>query len=243
MRSNIKQVSLATSMFFSLLSASFASATPFYDFSTHVLSIPVVSVPGSGNYKVTLLRQTSRQFILQSILSVNDTDIAVESSPAIYSTLSGMLTIPVVNVTLDDGKVSPYSVQFQLEQNSDPFLFNLISAELQTTIIDTTVGEGEEAIVGKTLEVHYAGWIYDEDAPEKKGMKFDSSHDRNDSFSFLLGSGRVIRGWDRGMNGMKVGGKRTLIIPPSLAYGENGAGNVIPPNATLIFDVELIALQ
>lgn len=109
--------------------------------------------------------------------------------------------------------------------------------------IDTKVGAGEEAIVGKTVNVHYTGWLYDENAPEKKGKKFDSSHDRNDHFSFLLGSGRVIKGWDKGVIGMKIGGQRTLIIPSSMAYGERGAGNVIPPNATLIFDVELIGFK
>lgn len=109
--------------------------------------------------------------------------------------------------------------------------------------IDTKVGTGDEAIVGKTVKVHYTGWLYDENAPDKKGKKFDSSYDRDAHFSFLLGSGRVIKGWDQGVNGMKVGGQRTLIIPSTLAYGARGAGNVIPPHAALIFDVELVGLQ
>ena len=109
--------------------------------------------------------------------------------------------------------------------------------------IDTTVGTGAEAIVGKTVNVHYTGWMYDEDAPDNKGRKFDSSRDRDNHFSFMLGSGRVIKGWDQGVLGMKVGGHRTLIIPPSMGYGAQGAGNIIPPNATLIFDVELLGLQ
>lgn len=109
--------------------------------------------------------------------------------------------------------------------------------------IDVKVGTGEEAVVGKTVSVHYTGWLYDASAADKKGRKFDSSHDRNDPFSFWLGSGRVIKGWDQGVLGMKVGGQRTLIIPPNMAYGAQGAGNVIPPNAALIFDVELIGLQ
>jgi FKBP-type peptidyl-prolyl cis-trans isomerase FkpA len=108
---------------------------------------------------------------------------------------------------------------------------------------DTKIGSGEEAAVGKMVEVHYTGWLYDPSAPDKKGKKFDSSRDRGVPFSFLLGSGRVIKGWDRGVTGMKVGGQRTLIIPPDLAYGAQGAGNVIPPNATLIFDVELVGLR
>ncbi|MCH9664847.1 MAG: FKBP-type peptidyl-prolyl cis-trans isomerase [Gammaproteobacteria bacterium] len=109
--------------------------------------------------------------------------------------------------------------------------------------IDTTVGTGAEAVVGKTVNVHYTGWMYDESAPENKGRKFDSSRDRDNHFSFMLGSGRVIKGWDQGVLGMKVGGHRTLIIPPSMGYGAQGAGNIIPPNATLIFDVELIGFQ
>ena len=109
--------------------------------------------------------------------------------------------------------------------------------------IDTIVGKGEEAEIGKTVNVHYTGWLYDENAPDKKGKKFDSSYDRKEHFSFMLGAGRVIKGWDQGVQGMKVGGQRTLIIPPSMAYGSRGAGNVIPPDATLIFDVELIGLK
>lgn len=108
---------------------------------------------------------------------------------------------------------------------------------------DVKVGTGEEATVGKMVEVQYTGWLYDPAAPDQKGKKFDSSRDRGTPFSFLLGSGRVIKGWDRGVAGMRVGGQRTLIIPPVMAYGAHGAGNVIPPNATLIFDVELVGLR
>ena len=109
--------------------------------------------------------------------------------------------------------------------------------------IDVKQGNGSEAIAGKPVVVHYTGWLYDESKPDKKGAKFDSSRDRGTPFSFPLGAGRVIRGWDEGVAGMKVGGQRTLIIPPSLGYGERGAGGVIPPNATLIFDVELIEVK
>lgn len=108
---------------------------------------------------------------------------------------------------------------------------------------DTKVGTGEEAAVGKAVEVHYTGWLYDPNAADNKGAKFDSSRDRGTPFSFLLGAGRVIKGWDKGVAGMKVGGQRTLIIPPEMAYGARGAGNVIPPNSALIFDVELIGLK
>ncbi len=105
--------------------------------------------------------------------------------------------------------------------------------------IDHLVGEGAEAVTGQMVAVHYTGWLLDPAAPEQKGSKFDSSLDRGELFSFLLGAGRVIQGWDHGVAGMKVGGKRTLIIPSSMGYGEYGAGGVIPPNADLIFEVEL----
>jgi FKBP-type peptidyl-prolyl cis-trans isomerase len=113
----------------------------------------------------------------------------------------------------------------------------------QLQINDTTVGTGAEAIKGKTVVVHYTGWLYDASAPDKKGKKFDSSLDRGSPFTFPLGAGRVIRGWDEGVAGMHVGGKRTLIIPPAMAYGSRGAGGVIPPDATLLFDVELLAVR
>ncbi|MDE2260561.1 MAG: FKBP-type peptidyl-prolyl cis-trans isomerase [Betaproteobacteria bacterium] len=108
------------------------------------------------------------------------------------------------------------------------------------TIIDNRIGNGAIAKNGNTVVVHYTGWLYDPTAPESKGQKFDSSVDRGEPFSFMLGAGRVIRGWDEGVAGMKVGSKRTLVIPPELGYGNRGAGRVIPPNATLIFDVELL---
>lgn len=104
---------------------------------------------------------------------------------------------------------------------------------------DTLVGEGEEATSGQNVVVHYTGWLYNNG---QQGAKFDSSKDRRDPFVFELGAGMVIRGWDEGVAGMKVGGARTLIIPASLGYGARGAGGVIPPNATLKFDVELLAL-
>ena len=103
-------------------------------------------------------------------------------------------------------------------------------------IEDQIVGDGDEAIVGQTVEVHYTGWLTD-------GTKFDSSHDREQTFSFKLGGGQVIAGWDQGVAGMKIGGSRKLTIPPDLGYGERGAGGVIPPNATLVFKVELIGLS
>jgi peptidylprolyl isomerase len=110
-------------------------------------------------------------------------------------------------------------------------------------LIDTSVGSGKAAEAGMPVSVHYTGWLYDAKQPGGKGAKFDSSVDRNQPFVFPLGGKRVIRGWDEGVAGMKVGGKRTLIIPPQFGYGERGAGGVIPPNATLIFEVQLIAVN
>jgi FKBP-type peptidyl-prolyl cis-trans isomerase FkpA len=109
---------------------------------------------------------------------------------------------------------------------------------------DTRVGTGNEAIAGRNVSVHYTGWLYDEGKPDHKGKKFDSSRDHgNEPFTFRLGAGQVIRGWDDGVAGMKVGGARTLTIPPDLGYGARGAGGVIPPNATLVFDVELLDVR
>jgi len=107
-------------------------------------------------------------------------------------------------------------------------------------IVDTKVGTGASPRPNQTAVVHYTGWLSENGA---KGRKFDSSVDRNEPFEFPVGAGRVIKGWDEGVASMKVGGKRTLIVPASLGYGARGAGGVIPPNATLIFDVELISLK
>jgi FKBP-type peptidyl-prolyl cis-trans isomerase len=108
-----------------------------------------------------------------------------------------------------------------------------MSSEL--IIEDIVVGAGAEAVAGQYVSVHYTGWLTD-------GKKFDSSKDRNDPFEFPLGAGHVIRGWDEGVQGMKVGGTRKLTIPPALGYGARGAGGVIPPNATLVFEVELLSV-
>jgi FKBP-type peptidyl-prolyl cis-trans isomerase FkpA len=109
--------------------------------------------------------------------------------------------------------------------------------------VDTVAGTGAEAVAGKTVVVHYTGWLYKPVAPNQRGGKFDSSLDAGRPFEFRLGAGQVIKGWDQGVAGMKVGGKRTLIIPSALAYGKRGAGGVIPPNADLIFDVELLQVK
>lgn len=107
---------------------------------------------------------------------------------------------------------------------------------------DIVVGTGKEAVTGATVQVNYTGWLHDPKAADMRGAKFDSSVGRG-PFRFRLGAGRVIKGWDQGVVGMKVGGKRTLVIPSDLAYGQRGAGGVIPPGATLVFDVELLDVK
>jgi FKBP-type peptidyl-prolyl cis-trans isomerase len=109
-------------------------------------------------------------------------------------------------------------------------------------IIDRKVGDGALAETGQPVAVHYTGYLWDGSAPDNKGKKFDSSLDRNLPFGFIIGAGRVIKGWDEGVAGMKVGGQRTLIIPPDKAYGDRGAGGAIPPGATLVFDIELMSV-
>ncbi|QOY94102.1 FKBP-type peptidyl-prolyl cis-trans isomerase [Massilia sp. UMI-21] len=113
----------------------------------------------------------------------------------------------------------------------------------QVEIIDRVVGKGREATIGSTVLVHYTGWLHKPLAPKQRGKKFDSSLDRGDPLEFQLGAGRVIKGWEQGVAGMKVGGKRTLVIPSALAYGKRGAGGMIPPDADLIFDVELVKVK
>ncbi|MEK8049107.1 FKBP-type peptidyl-prolyl cis-trans isomerase [Ideonella sp. DXS22W] len=109
-------------------------------------------------------------------------------------------------------------------------------------ITDVVVGSGATAAAGNRVTVHYTGWLHDPAAPNGRGRKFDSSKDRGDPFRFHLGAGMVIRGWDDGVQGMQVGGTRVLVIPPELGYGPRGAGGVIPPNATLVFEVELLGV-
>lgn len=113
-------------------------------------------------------------------------------------------------------------------------------------IDDVSVGSGAEAKAGDRVKVHYTGWLWQADGAAaeggKAGARFDSSHDRNQPFSFHLGKGEVISGWDKGVAGMKVGGKRRLLIPADMGYGARGAGGVIPPNATLLFEVELLGV-
>ncbi len=116
--------------------------------------------------------------------------------------------------------------------------------EAALLVTDVVKGIGDEALPGMIVIVHYTGWLYDPLASDHRGRKFDSSRERGQPLSFPLGGGRVIRGWEQGIPGMRVGGTRKLVIPPALAYGERGAGNgVIPPGATLLFEVELLAVE
>ena len=116
----------------------------------------------------------------------------------------------------------------------------MVKAESGLAYEDLVVGTGPSPVTGQTCVMHYTGWLW---VNEAKGMKFDSSVDRGSPFEFPIGRGRVIKGWDEGVSTMKVGGKRTLLIPPQLGYGDRGAGNVIPPGATLLFEVELLGVK
>ena len=131
-------------------------------------------------------------------------------------------------------------VQYSFRRILDSAGVELHTASSGLQYEDRVVGEGAEAAKGQRVSVHYTGWLYKDGL---RGKKFDSSKDRGTPFDFPLGAGHVIKGWDEGVQGMKVGGKRTLLIPANMAYGERGAGGVIPPNATLLFDVELLDVK
>jgi len=127
------------------------------------------------------------------------------------------------------------------DQTTDATGSAAVITELQIT--DLVQGDGATAAVGNKVVVHYTGWLYEPDQTDNKGSKFDSSVDREQPFVFPLGDGMVIKGWDEGVAGMQVGGKRVLVIPPDMGYGDRGAGGVIPPDATLLFEVELLDIQ
>ena len=160
---------------------------------------------------------------------------AFARSASVYAVLAtfalGVLVTPPGNAQTT---ASPPSAQGASKLDAMP-------TELQT--IDVKQGTGIEATTGKVVVVHYTGWLYDPAKPDNKGAKFDSSKDSGKPFEFPLGGGRVIKGWDQGVAGMKVGGQRTLVIPPGLGYGARGYPGAIPPNATLIFDVELLEVK
>ena len=151
-------------------------------------------------------------------------------------TLSAFISIVAIITTLsactDSSEVKKVTIA--------PVQTNSITSLIKD---DVKVGTGAEAKAGQTVSVHYTGWLFDANAADKHGKQFDSSRTRGTPFKFPLGGGRVIKGWDQGVAGMKVGGQRTLTIPADLGYGARGAGGTIPPNATLIFDVELLGLE
>ncbi len=160
------------------------------------------------------------------------------------SILAGVcvLMLNACNRELPAEAPKPATTSTDTIQNTQTKEVNMtVLTELQK--IDTQVGTGREAEPGFNVKVHYTGWLYDAAAKDHKGAKFDSSVDRGQPFEFGLGQGQVIQGWDEGFAGMKIGGKRTLVIPSEMGYGARGAGGVIPPNANLIFDVELLDVK
>lgn len=158
------------------------------------------------------------------------------------TTLQHRVTLITLTLLLSAGH---YAFANDQEQTTEPppTIPTEIAPTPQTQITDIKIGAGAEAMDGSLVTVHYTGWLYDSKAKNGQGKKFDSSRDRARPITFPLGAHRVIPGWEQGLQGMKVGGKRTLLIPSELAYGETGAGGVIPPNAILLFDVELLSVK
>ncbi len=157
-------------------------------------------------------------------------------------TLCAMLLMCVTACSLAQAQDTPSPApQVASEATTSPSqVAKQVAVDAGMTVTDLKVGKGMVAAAPGKARVHYTGWLYDPTAPEGKGKQFDSSRDRGQPFSFSLGAGQVIKGWDLGVAGMQVGGRRMLLIPPTLGYGVRGAGNIIPRNATLLFDVELL---
>lgn len=154
--------------------------------------------------------------------------------------LSALLCLATVGCDAQSTNTTPTNTTPTNAVNAESKTMTKVT-ELQK--IDTQVGTGREAEVGFNVTVHYTGYLYEPGAEGGRGKKFDSSLDRKQPFVFFLGGGQVIQGWDQGFEGMKIGGKRTLIIPSEMGYGARGAGGAIPPNADLIFDVELLDIK
>jgi FKBP-type peptidyl-prolyl cis-trans isomerase FkpA len=167
-------------------------------------------------------------------------------NPKTLAVAAAVTTLALVSCSKQEPPAEPASVATVPDtttesQAAEPAATGAETMPLQKT--DLAPGTGDEIKSGQTALVHYTGWLYDAAAAENKGRKFDSSVDRNEPFEFPVGAGMVIRGWDEGVVGMKVGGKRRLVIPPEMGYGSRGAGGVIPPGATLVFDVELVEIR
>jgi hypothetical protein len=171
---------------------------------------------------------------LKMLMSVSN-ECSIESRNLKYMKTQNMLLVLVLILSV----ILFFTVKKRVwAQDID--MGKAVKADSGLQYVDSTTGTGLEAKFGSTVFVHYTGWLWD---GKTKGTKFDSSLDRGQSFSFILGAGRVIKGWDEGVKGMKIGGKRTLIIPSDLGYGARGAGSAIPPNADLVFDVELLDVK
>lgn len=203
----------------------------------------------SGNATRVWWQQTGTKVARFANLSVYE--VAPDTVAALAALVERSMRL---QVTIQDGDIwiadDADNIQVRLDTlkaaGAEPLSLNLSHTRLTMTITttqsglqyeDVTVGDGAEATAGKYVTVHYTGWLYENG---QAGRKFDSSKDRNDPFAFSLGAGHVIKGWDEGVQGMKVGGTRKLIIPAELGYGARGAGGVIPPNATLLFEVDLL---
>jgi FKBP-type peptidyl-prolyl cis-trans isomerase len=158
------------------------------------------------------------------------------------TTLQHRITVTIFALLVSAGQ-SAFAVDQEQSTEPLPVPQAEIAPTPHTKITDINIGTGAEAMDGSLVTVHYTGWLYDSHAKNGQGKKFDSSRDRARPITFPLGAHRVISGWEQGLQGMKVGGKRTLLIPSELAYGETGSGGVIPPNATLLFDVELLSVK
>jgi len=167
----------------------------------------------------------------------------MDDTEAVKPTSRRAIAIALAAVVVILAVMAIFAMRHVPELTSSASTANAAPTSQGLKMTDVKEGSGAEAVQGKTVVVHYTGWLYDEAAAEHKGQKFDSSRDRGDPFDFPLGAGHVIKGWDQGVAGMKVGGQRTLVIPPELGYGARGAGGVIPPNATLVFDVELLDVK
>jgi FKBP-type peptidyl-prolyl cis-trans isomerase FkpA len=157
--------------------------------------------------------------------------------------MNARLIVPAALVVVSLAGCGPASPPASPEAQSAPAAQSEPAGVMALQIKDLKPGEGPAVAAGQTAEVNYTGWLYDTAAPDNKGKKFDSSVDAGRTFSFVLGAGQVIPGWDQGVAGMKVGGQRRLVIPADLGYGASGAGDDIPPGATLVFDVDLVSIK